>query len=215
MTEMKPHATLIGDVVGSRTSTSRAGLHRALVDLLDRVNRATAPLSPLRITVGDEYQGSFATLGEALAAAAHLQLLALPRVDLRHGIGWGTTQTLSTSPPVEDGPGWWAAREAIEYVATQQRRAAHRTLRSAFRTHDPSDTAPDPAVVNAALLARDTLIGSLDDRSLSVLRGLLAGMSQTEIAVAEEISPSAVSQRVRRDGLAVIVDVIGLLGQAR
>ena len=58
-------ATLIGDVVASRRASDRAGLHGRLTELLDSVNATWAPSTPLRITIGDEFQGAFATVGQA------------------------------------------------------------------------------------------------------------------------------------------------------
>lgn len=214
MNDMQPIATLIGDVVGSRETSSRTRLHARLVEALEAINASGAPLTPLRITVGDEFQGCFATLGEALRAARELRLRLLPEIDLRCGLGWGPVQVLGAEPRVEDGPGWWAARDAIEAVAQVQGKAAMRRLRTAYRIA-PGVPGPDPNAVNAALIGRDTMVGGLDARSLSVLRGLLAGMSQLEIATAEDITPSAVSQRVRRDGLGGLVTLEGLLGGIR
>jgi hypothetical protein len=215
MRNQKPIATVIGDVVGSRAAGDRAGLHARLVEVLDRVNDEFDPAVPLRITVGDEYQGCFAGVGPALVAALRLRLLVLPDFDLRHGVGWGAIAVLSEEPRVEDGPGWWAARAAIESVAHDQARAAQRHLRTAYRRAEELDDGPDPAAVNAALLCRDALLGAASDRSLGVLRGLLRGMTQQEIARAEGISASAVSQRVRRDGLAAVVAADELLGAVR
>lgn len=216
-------ATLIGDVVGSRAAGSRAALHARLTALVEQVNATTAPTTPLRITVGDEYQGCWATVGEALVAVRLLRLAGLPDVDLRHGIGWGTVAVLSEEPRVEDGPGWWAARAAIEYAAEQARRPGQRLIRTAYRRADNADEGPgqgapegpDEAAVSAALMLRDQVVGGLSERSLSVLRGLLDGRTQREIAEAEGVSASAVSQRVRADGLAVVVAAEELLGRIR
>lgn len=200
-----PLATLIGDVVSSRAARDRGALHAALADAVARVNEGLAPVTPLRITVGDEYQGCFATRGQALRATLRLRLELAEHADVRHGIGWGDVTVLGESPRVEDGPGWWSAREAIESVEQAQARAVSRRLRTAYR-------GPDAAVVNAALVGRDELLGDLDARSLSVLSGMLAGMSQQQIADRLEVSPSAVSQRVRRDGLGAILSIDDLLG---
>ncbi|HXD25431.1 MAG TPA: hypothetical protein VN609_05835, partial [Propionibacteriaceae bacterium] len=56
-----------------------------------------------------------------------------------------------------------------------------------------------------ALMCRDHLLGSLDDRSLRILKGLMNNQAKKDIAAAEKISPSAVSQRAGRDGLDLIV----------
>ena len=196
-------ATLIGDVVRSRAAADRPALHTRLAELLETANDELEPVVPLRITVGDEYQGCFESVGDALHAALWLRLQLVPQAELRHGVGWGSVAVLADSPRIEDGPGWWAAREAIESVKLEAIRPATRRMRTAYRIADETD-GPDPASVNAALMCRDQMIGSVSQRSLRLLRGTLAGRTQAELAEDEGISASAVSQRVRHDGLAVI-----------
>src|SRR5215212_1490182 len=106
-------ATLIGDLVASRKADDRTALHARLSDLLTEINDTFAPITPLRITVGDEFQGAFATVGAALQASLRLRLGLLPAHDVRHGLGWGDVTVFEDRPRVEDGPGWWAARDAI------------------------------------------------------------------------------------------------------
>jgi SatD family (SatD) len=203
-------ATLIGDVVGSRAATDRSVLHGQLVSLLAEANERLRPAVPLRVTVGDEYQGCFETTGEALHATLWLPLHLAPQADVRHGVGWGSVAVLADDPRVEDGPGWWAARAAIESVKADSSRAAKRHLRTSYHL-DGGTEGPDPGALNAALLCRDQMVGSLTDRSLRLLRGMVDGYSQAELAASEGVSASAVSQRVRRDGLAVIVQSDELL----
>lgn len=194
---------LIGDVVDSRHAPDRRALHRALEQALAQVNRDFAPSTPLRITVGDEYQGGFAAAGPALRATLRLRLLLAP-YDVRHGLGRGEAAVLSERPRVEDGSVWWQARAAIDQVKEMQQRAATRAVRTWF--------ADEPAL-SAALLTRDELLARLDERDLSVLAGMLGAMSQEEIARSIGVSASAVSQRVRRNGLAAIVAADALLGE--
>jgi len=204
-----PSVTVIGDLVGSRVALDRGELHTLLRRALDDINERYDV--DARITVGDEYQGTFATLGGALRATVDLRLALLPAADLRHGIGRGDVRVLDEAERVQDGPGWWAARDAIDEVQKEASRAPTRRLRTAYRSADGAG-GPDPIAVNAALLGRDELIGRLSERSLSVLGGLLSGRSQREIADAEGVSPSAVSQRVRHDGVGVIVAMTQRLG---
>ena len=212
MTDLKDVAslaTLIGDVVRSRNATDRSGLHAQLTGVLEEANTRLRPVVRLRITVGDEFQGCFATVGEALHASLWLRLHLAP-AQLRHGVGWGSVAVLADEPRVEDGPGWWAARDAIEAVKGEAARAGTRLLRTAYRRAEEAD-GPDPGPVNAALMCRDQMIGSVSERSLRLLRGTLDGTTQAELAEAEGISASAVSQRMRNDGLAVIVAADELL----
>jgi SatD family (SatD) len=198
--------TLIGDLIGSRGSTDRRRLHATFAAVLDRINTELRPPTPVRMQVGDEYQGVFASLGDALHASLTVRLAMLPGADVRHGIGRGSIEVLSEEPRVEDGPGWWAARAAIGRVEDAERRPGERSLRTAYvAAHDAAVPGSEEAAVNAALVLRDHLVGGLSERSLSVLRGLLVGESQRDLAEALGISPSAVSQRVRADGLAAII----------
>lgn len=193
---------VIGDLIGSRNATDRRALHRQFERAIAEVNDRFDPPTPMRVTVGDEYQGVFATLGDALSATLWVRLALRPLGDVRHGLGRGEIQVLGTQPRVEDGPGWWAARAAIEHVEQAEGRAATRTLRTAVVDPSPGSSVD---LVNATLLLRDELVSRLGERSLSVLRGLLHAQTQRDLADELGISASAVSQRVRADGLGAIL----------
>jgi len=220
MAKMKPSsssrvgvskATLIGDVVGSRDAVDRRALHRdvtaALAAVADDATEAPA------FTVGDEFQGTYPTVGMAIGAALSIRLALSPVVDVRFGIGWGPATVLDPDTGIQDGPAWWAAREAIEWTATAQRRPGLALVRTSYRTADPAGPAPDP--INAALICRDHMLGSLDERSIRILRGLVHNRSKKELADEEGISASAVSQRAGRDGLDLIVTASQYLSDIR
>lgn len=197
-------ATLIGDLVHSRRAGDRGALHDRLATALEEVNGLLGPVSPLRVTVGDEYQGGFATVGDALRASLRLRLALAPEADVRHGLGWGEVTVLQEEPRIEDGPGWWSARDAIHDVERAEGRAGSRLRRTVYRRAEETE-GPDPATLEAMLILRDQIVGGLDDRSLLVLRGLLTGVTQRDLAAELGVSASAVSQRVRSDGLAALV----------
>jgi hypothetical protein len=194
-------ATLIGDVVGSRRAADRAAAHRALNRALREV--AVGAIDPPAFTVGDEFQGSYPTVGEAIDAALSLRLAVAPDIDIRFGIGWGAVEVLDPVAGIQDGPGWWAAREAIEWTATTQRQPGLSSVRTSFRVG--GESREDAGAINAALMCRDHLLGSLDDRSIRILKGLLNNRAKRDIAADEGISASAVSQRAGRDGLDLII----------
>lgn len=194
---------VIGDLVGSRQVADRAALHSGLARALAEVTEATAPAQPLEPTVGDEFQGAFATLAEAARAALLVRLTLLPLVDSRCGIGHGevTVHDHTRRPLLQDGPGWWAARAAID---------ALEGAREHNRTWYVGPGGADPGPVNAFLTCRDQLVGKLNDRGQRILRLALLGRSQKEIAEAEEVWPSAVSQQFSR-GVGAIVDAHAML----
>ena len=192
--------TVIGDLVGSRVAPDRSALQHALGEALEAVNRSIAPRQAFEPTVGDEYQGACLTLADAARASLLVRLALLPAGDTRCGLGHGavTVHDESRRPLLQDGPGWWSARAAIESLGVGR---AHR--RTAF-------DGPDAGSVNAFLLCRDQLVDRLNDRGLRILRLALLGHPQKEIAEIEQITRSAVSQQFSR-GVGAIVDAHTLL----
>src|SRR3954454_2775101 len=103
--EASSKATLIGDVVRSRDAADRRALHRNLTTALTAI--ADGSIDVPAFTVGDEFQGSYPTVGQAIAAALSVRLAIAPDVDVRFGIGWGPATVLDHDTGIQDGPGWW------------------------------------------------------------------------------------------------------------
>lgn len=185
--------TVIGDLVASRRSASRSATQNALRAALQRTSRIVAVVDRLEPTVGDEFQGAFASLADATAATLLIRLLLGTHGDARCGIGAGTREVFDAHrvPMLQDGPAWWSARAAIDRFDTP----AHRWQRTWF---DPGEVGPPPAPVNAYLLTRDALVDRLNARSRSMLVRALGGASQKQIAAEEGVSASAVSQAFAR-----------------
>jgi hypothetical protein len=200
---MAERVTLLGDVVGSRHHHDRHQLHETLDRVLQAVNDRSPTDHPLRLTVGDEFQGSYPTLGEALGALVTTRSLASPGTDLRFGVGRGDVVLLDVRSGIQDGPGWWAAREAIDHVKAQAGTTGWGRLRSAYRAPgaDPATT----AAVNAALVCQDLVLGSWDSTDWSIVRGLMAQHTQAQIADGLGVSRQAVQQRRKTAGLPMLL----------
>src|SRR5947209_20401908 len=89
-------AALIGDVVGSRRASDRSALHRRVATALRQV--AEGAIDPPAFTVGDEFQGTYQTVGAAIDAALALRLAVAPEADLRSGIGWAAVTEPARRP---------------------------------------------------------------------------------------------------------------------
>jgi hypothetical protein len=197
-------------VVGSREAVDRRALHHRLTAALASVDEHQPGLDDLTISTGDEFQAGYATVGQALHAAFLLRVTLAPDVDVRFGIGWGRVELLDPEGRAQDGPAWWQARSAIETVEARAQHPGTKYARFGYRA-SPDGEGPNEAAVEAALICRDHLLGSLSPRSMRILAGLIAGRSKTDIGRAENISTSAVSQRAQRDGLDVIVAASAML----
>ena len=187
---------LLGDMVGSRKFPDRRAAQETLGRALSTVNQVLEPAQGLEPTVGDEFQGVFETLPGAVLAGLLVRLALLPEMDVRCGVGAGelTVHDDSRRPLLQDGPAWWAAREALQ-VLSAPRRSAQRTWY----------LGSGAASVNSFVICRDRLVSRLNDRGCRMLRMTLMGATQQRIAEVEGISKSAVSQQFSR-GIGAIRD---------
>ena len=203
---------LIGDLVGSRRSSSRTEVQQHLVDALAIANEATTSVQALAPTIGDEFQGVYADVGTALRASLVVRLALPEDVDCRCGIGVGTLEIVGTSEygRTQDSPAWWAARDAI-VEAKRRESGQNKLLRSWYAVSETGGGRPDADLVNALLLCRDELVSRLDGRQRRLVLGVLRGTSQKELAASEDISPSAVSQSLRRAGAFAVLGATDLL----
>lgn len=224
-TDDEAYVTVIGDVVGSRQADP--DLFDRLQDALERTNARIHAMQPLQVTVGDEFQAVYRRLGDALNAAILVRLLLHETAEIRFGVGWGTFTRWNSerSPFEQDGPAWWAARDALKAIRKQESGfgvpAGWRTgIR--LRHEPPSDgegdlnwhmpvEADDPqrrslgmsidAAVESLVMLRDHVFARLDERDVQLVLALLAdGVTVTEAARSIGISQQAASRRLQMNG---------------
>jgi hypothetical protein len=202
--------TLIGDVVGSRGASDRSALQKKLKSVLIRINREMKPALPLEPTLGDEFQGCFNTLSEAVSASLLLRLELLDRVeiDTRYGLGHGwVTVFAKRRPKSQDGEGWWSARDAIKLAGTIAEGPSGSFARTRFEAwaNEEVPNFENPNAINAFLLTRDWIVGRMNAKSRRRALALLRGRTQTEIARAEKTTQGAISQNLTRSGAYAIL----------
>lgn len=203
-----PGIAVIADIVGSRSLDDRPAAQRAIDDAVLRVE-ADLPLAtrPLLPTVGDELQGTYATLPDAMASLLLLRLALPDGIECRYGIGVGELgEVPSRAGALAEGPGWWAARAAIDDLHALQARTVPgaRTLIAAAA--DLEGEHVSIGLANAYLLARDELVSDMTGRTRRLAYGRLRGATQRELAAAEGITQSAVSQALAAAGAGALVE---------
>lgn len=208
------HAALIGDIVGSREAYDRPKLHEQVRQALDQVNADLPAIQQLSPTVGDEFQAVYKDLPSAIHATLLLRLSLAGVAEVRFGIGWGPLDIFDASklPFEQDGPAWWAARDAIERVSLNMKhKEGPRGWRTACLISDAAGGAEDrignsQAIINAFLMCRDEIVEGMDERDARItLALLLRNKRQRTIAEEENISQSAVAQRIGRSGAYALV----------
>lgn len=200
---------VIADIIGSRRLRDRAQAQRMFDETIARVEHEH-PLAeqPLRPTVGDEQQGVYRTLADALRSLLLLQLALPEGVEFRFGLGIGAIHAVeSTHRELSDGPGWWAARDAIEHVHARQQRAV-----PSARTWIVGAPGQDEvmasvlAASNAYLLARDEIVVGMSERERRIAYGRACGLPQSALAEQEGITQPSVSKALRSSGAAALLD---------
>lgn len=188
-------AALLGDVVGSRRAPDRVALQTGLSNLLDEVGRESA--ARLEMTIGDEFQGRYRSLAEAVSSSLQLHLGSIGLASLRIGIGWGDLSLDSGRGTQlgQDGPAWWRARDAIEKLEE---------VSGPARTLVATETGWDE-LLNQYLILRDSLFEDFDETDAVIARGLLRGRTQRDLAGDLGLHESSVSRRVNGHRINVLV----------
>lgn len=204
---------VIVDLVDSKRIVARRNVQAKIVDGFSQIENRVHHLQPLHATTADEFQAVYPNVATALEATL-LARLSLPEgIDCRFGFGQGEVISVGqgATGDIQDGAGWWLARAAIDEA---HRREDSRTpsLRGWFRAQD--DDAQLEHIVNSYLLTRDHIVGSMSQRTRRLTLGTMLGQLQGELADAEGITQSAVSQALRRSGgstLAASIDELRMV----
>jgi len=110
---------VIGDIIKSKSILDRHKTQQDLQRVLLQINQRHQAMlaSRFTITLGDEFQGLFKD-GNGLLHILDEISFSLRPIGLRFGIGVGTltTEVDPTTSIGADGPAYWKAREAIEFI---------------------------------------------------------------------------------------------------
>nr|WP_201470190.1 SatD family protein [Microbacterium hydrocarbonoxydans] len=205
---------VLADIVGSRRLDDRTAAQRTLDETIVRVER-DAPLAqqPLTPTVGDEQQGVYPGLEDAMISLLMIQLALPDGIAFRFGIGVGPVSAVdSVHGELADGPGWYAARAAIETVHAREGRAVPRTRTWIVGAPGQDEVMESTiAASNAYLLVRDEVVGAMNERERRLTYGRLIGRSQHELAAEEGITQPSVSKSLRNAGSAALLEGLAAL----
>jgi len=204
------YAVVIGDIVESRGYDDQTALFAVVTEILEHVSTQVEATQPLQMTIGDEFQGAYATLGSALDACLLIRLHLQSTCDTRIGIGWGEISSFdpARAPMAQSGSAWWRAREAIEVI--ERAVTSHAWPRGA-RTWVAGAPTEMVHTLNAFLLCRDQLLDAMDTRDYRIVLGMLLGERQVDLAAELGITQPAISQRQHDSGAVAVLQAHRLL----
>jgi len=183
----------MGDLVLSQMSSSFEKLHIAFNEAIERQNRIErhALVSPLTITLGDEFQGLSKTLVDGLSMVRGLRLqLLTEHVECRFAIGVVEIQTPVNVDRAWNmmGPGLAQTREKLN------EKRSDTCYRFALADHPAIESTLDALGAGLTAIERRWTITQLEDISAS-----LAGATAHEIAKRRNVSAHSV-YKVRNSG---------------
>lgn len=213
---------VIGDLVASRSIPAREKFQKQFAQVIAEVNTRfrSSIASKFIVTVGDEFQG---LLGEASQVCRLMDAIisGLYPVKVRFGIGVGriSTEIDPAKSLGADGPAFWAARQAIEYIHDNNDYGTS-------RIHLFPSESPESRLINSALAANGLILDGWRSTQMEVLKALVdSGLyandfEQVKLADYMKLTPSALQKRIKGSGIKVylrnsiaISEVINKLGK--
>ena len=200
---------LMGDLIGSDAGNRRARMAAVFNDAIDEANGIYAArlISPLTITLGDEFQGLATTLNDGLLIARHLRLRLLNQgVGCRFVVGLVSIET-----PVNRQIAWnmmgSGLSPARERLNDKRETSAYRFTLDSFRT---------PQILMDGIGDAMTFIEEKwsTKQASYVQANLLGGQSAAEAARTFGISSSAYYKALRTANLPLYNRLMSALEEA-
>jgi len=206
---------IIGDIIQSRGLRDRQNVQESFKAALKSAQRTYGQsiVSPLTLTIGDEFQAVLRDAQNFFAIINHLKE-NLPAIGFRYGLGVGEIRTaLNRSAAIGmDGPAFYFARQALEQARQEGRRFVF-----------VCDTPKVQARIDLLLHWIDAVTASWSKEKEQILRLSQLRLTQKAIAAKIGISQPAVSQHMRQPVFRLVVqsqwvvrdEINDLLGSAR
>lgn len=198
------YIALIGDLIDSKRLADRKQAQKDLQDLMAVLNQDYRDylVSPFTVTTGDEFQALFQPNVHLMQLLDQIAL-GFPH-PIRFGLGLGEMLTdINREQSIgSDGPAYWRARAAIDSIHEKN---DYGSSRIAVSLGDDRRS----QAVNTVLAACSFIQSKWNSSQREVLECMLMDyiydehFSHGEIAELLQISPSALSKRLRSSGLKV------------
>lgn len=167
----RPYVAIIGDVRDSRLLENRGAVQEQLKSVLTKINRLYAEdiSAKFMITLGDEFQGLLGAGKNAIQIVEYIQREMYP-VEIRFGLGIGeiTTEINAEMAIGADGPGYYCARNAIEYLKDNEGRK--RNVVCDVRIEIEGDYRQEERLLNTVLSLMTVIRREQTDRQREIIK---------------------------------------------
>lgn len=184
----EPYVAMIGDIKKSRKIKNRAEVQMKLNKILNEINDKYDKdiASKFIITLGDEFQGLLQNGENTMQIISEIERKIYP-VKLRFGVGVGeiTTDINKDMAIGADGPGYYKAREAIEYLKENEKRKQCNTADIRFEVDGENQATT--LMINTILSLMTAIKESWSDRQREIIWHMME-YDDTQAKAAERLN---------------------------
>ena len=211
-----PYIAVIGDIKGSRSMEDRNQVQLKLRKTLDEINLKydSDISSKFMITLGDEFQGLLSNGANIMHIITQIEQKMHP-VKIRFGIGVGeiTTSINHDMAIGADGPGYYKARAAIEYLKDNEKRK--QMSASDIRFEVDGENQGTTIMFNTILSLLTVIKSTWSDRQREVIWDMFENQgSQVDVAKRLNIKQPTVQRILATGKYYAYKDALDTLGKA-
>lgn len=200
------YIAIIGDIVNSKQISNRSSIQERLKQQLNRINHSFAQdfASPFTITKGDEFQALCKPNPYIFLMIDQIQLAFRDEVEIRFGIGLGEILTAidSKQGTVADGPAYWEAQKAIEFILDKDDYGSSKlSFSSEYKQID--------RVIKSLLSSSDFIKATWNKSQTDLFESLINNkiyqedFKQKPVAEKMKLSQSAFTKRLKSSGVKI------------
>jgi len=207
------YIAIIGDMKNSKIMNNRNSVQNKLRNVLSRVNEKYSKdiSAKFMITLGDEFQGLLHDGGQVMNIIEEIQREMYP-VEIRFGIGVGpiTTDINIEMAIGADGPGYYKARQAIEFLKENEQK--NMTHASGIRIEVDGDNEAATAMTNTVLSLLTVVKSHWTDRQREIIWDTMKYQdSQAKSAGRLKVAQSSIQRGLKSGNFYAYRDAIDTL----
>jgi len=211
-----PYIAIIGDLMESKKIQARGEIQEKLKEVLNSINSIyTNDISSnFIITLGDEFQGLLCRGENVMKILSEIEDRMYP-VKIRFGIGVGaiTTEINRSMAIGADGPAYYKAREAMEYLREQEKRKQTVTANMRFEFEDGNQEIE--TMINTILGLLTVMKNSWSNRQREVISDMMKHQdSQKNAAQRLNIQQPTVQKILSKGNYYSYKDAFNTVGRA-
>ena len=211
-----PYVAIIGDMKQSQKMNNRSEVQNKLKQVLEEINNKYIGdiSSKFIITIGDEFQGLLGNGVNTMNIVSEIERKMYP-VRIRFGIGIGkiTTDVNKEMALGADGPGYYKARNAIEYLKDNEKKK--QAIAADIRFEVESDNQATTIMLNTILALMTAIKESWSDRQREIIWDMLEHQdSQIGVAKRLKIQQPAVQKSFSIGKYYAYKDALDTIGKA-